>query len=121
LHVLGSYHFELETYAFKYPKVETLLDNLSPDSELLDAEEHEVLHTAGVEYADDFTLISPLNLCLSTKIGPEQICFLYTWIEQVIAQVHKENQDFIDEIEELRLDHWLMEAEEMAWSSYSSK
>lgn len=115
MHVLGSYHFEPETYAFEYPKLETLLDALSP--ELLDAEEREVLRTAGVEYADDFTLISPLNLCLSTEIGPERIRFLYTWIEQVIGQVHEENQEFIDEIEELRLDCWLMDAEGMARSS----
>jgi hypothetical protein len=63
--------------------------------------------TLGMEYGDDFMLISPLNLCLTTKILPEKVLFLYSSAETAILMLHEEKQHIIDEMEELRCE-WNM-------------
>jgi hypothetical protein len=59
--------------------------------------EIDLLHRAGVTNADDFTFLSPLNLCLSTGIAPETIVSFYRWAE-MIEKVHKQQTQCIVEL-----------------------
>jgi hypothetical protein len=95
-----------QTYAFEYPKLETLLDALHPTI-LLDADERAMLYILRMEYADDFTLISPLNLCLATGVLPEKVLFLYSWAARMISILHEEKRDTIEEMEVMRKE-WEM-------------
>jgi hypothetical protein len=61
-----------------------------------------------MEYADDFMLISPLNLCLATGVLPEKVLFLYSWAERMISILHEEKRDTIEEMEGMRKEWGLM-------------
>jgi hypothetical protein len=63
----------------------------------------ELIQTAGVQYADDFTFLSPLNLCLGTGIEPEQIVALYLWSSKMISMVHSGQKELIAELKGLRM------------------
>jgi hypothetical protein len=64
--------------------------------------EIEVIHCVGVQNADDFMFISPLNLSLASEIAPTKIAALYYWAEEMIAKVHKEQKESIAELKALR-------------------
>jgi hypothetical protein len=104
--MLSSSPLDCRTYWFQYPKLEAVLAKLQPGV-LFDKNEHLMLCTLGMEYADDFMLISPLNLCLTTEILPEKVLFLYSSAETAISMLHEEKQHIIYEMEELRCE-WNM-------------
>ena len=85
-------------YPFEYPQVGALCTSLGYSS-LLSPEEWDILRTMGLEYADDFTLISPLHLCMSSGFLPEKAIKLYVWAEEMINKVHTEQRELIEEIE----------------------
>jgi hypothetical protein len=95
---LAKHILEVETYPFKYP---SLKEDLPPNFVDLDTAELQNIKGAGVKYADDFTMLSPLNLCLSTGIAPEKISALYNWSEMIIYMVHAEQKETISFIKEI--------------------
>lgn len=98
-HSLSSRAPDVETYAFFYPSV---LFDLPEGYEGVTSEEIEIIRGAGVQNADDFTFLSPLNLCLTTGIAPGKIVALYCWADEMIAGVHKEQKETIVELKALR-------------------
>ena len=90
---------DMETYGFAYP---SLLEDLPREFVGVDLHDLEVLRTVGVEHADDFTLMSPVNLCLTTEIEPEKITALYFWATDAVAHTHLEQESLIGELMAMR-------------------
>lgn len=99
LRLLSSCVLYVETYAFIYP---SLLLDLPEGYDGVESGEIEVIHCAGVQNADDFTFLSPLNLSLASGIAPTKIAALYHWAEEMIAKVHEEQKESIAELKALR-------------------
>jgi hypothetical protein len=98
--MLSSRAPAIETYAFVYP---SLAMDLPTEYAGLKLSDIELIQNAGVQDADDFTLLSPLNLCLTTGIEPEQIVALYLWSSKMISMVHREQKGLIAELEGLHM------------------
>jgi len=99
--MLSSQAPPIETYAFVYP---SLAMDLPTDYVGLKLSDIELIQNVGMQYADDFTFLSPLNLCLTTGIEPEQIVALYLWSRKMISMVHREQKGLITELKGLRMD-----------------
>lgn len=104
----------MKTYCFKYPSVDDLLQQLrsvgpTGDVEFTDVQGRQGLRIAGMYDIDDFTRITPLDLCLVSRVWPEKISILFALVEEMIHTVHSERRKDIDnmttllrEYEELR-------------------
>lgn len=104
--LLSNLSMDIKTYYFIYPSIAS---DLPKDLSGITTEEKERIMLAGIEYADDFSLLSPLNLCLSTHIAPEKIMALYTWAEEAINEVHAKEVGAILEVEGWRREVKLLE------------
>ena len=82
----------IETHGFIYPSIAS---DLPEGYAGLDASDIEVAQAAGMLYADDFTLLSPLHLFLSTEIAPAKIIALYFWAAEMIERIQKEEASLI--------------------------
>jgi len=96
-HLLDNHPLMVETYPLTYPTVVVGYAGLT----LADVE---VINIAGVHHADDFTLVSPQNLCMSTRIAPEKMLALYFWARRTISHVHAEKQGWIQELKAMRVE-----------------
>ena len=94
--LLSNLSMDIKTYYFIYPSIAS---DLPKDLSGITTEEKDRIMLAGIECADDFSLLSPLNLCLSTHIAPEKIMALYTWAEEAINEVHAKEVGAIIEVE----------------------
>ena len=97
--MLSSCALYVETYAFSYP---SLLSDLTEGYEGISSEELEVIQCAGVQNADDFTFLSPINLTLAAGTAPTKIAALYHWAGEMIAKVHENQKESIAELKALR-------------------
>ena len=60
------------------------------------------IEATGIQYADGFTMLRLLDLCLNTGIAPEKISEMYWWAENMILQVHAEEVEAISFIRQIR-------------------
>jgi hypothetical protein len=93
--MLSDHAPDMETYGFVYP---SLLEDFPKEFMGLDLHDFKVLKTAGIEYADDFTIMSPFDLCLATEIEPDKIIALYFWAREAVIHTHLEEKDLIGEL-----------------------
>lgn len=79
-----------------------LLDTVLGDDGLpfIDARGRQGLRIAGLTHIDDFTLISPLELCLVSRVWPEKVNTLFTYAEDMLHDVHFEERKVIAEMKE---------------------
>lgn len=79
-----------------------LLDTIRGDDGLafINARGRQGLRVAGITHIDDFTFISPLDLCLVSRIWPEKVNVLFTYAEDMIEDVHFEERKMIAEMKE---------------------
>lgn len=93
---------QLATYYFDYPSVDDLLSNIYLDGnfDFIDARGRQGLRIAGMINVDDFTMISPLDLCLVSRIQPEKVVVLFALVEKTIEAVHQEKKEEISDIKE---------------------
>lgn len=101
----------VETYAFEYPSVLELLNTLGSENastNFWDDNIGEVLRRAGMVDIDDFMLISPRVLYLSTGIVPEKILLLFAGAERMIGYMHEDMQDDIEFIVAARKSYQLL-------------
>jgi hypothetical protein len=96
---LANSALRVETYAFEYPSVR---QDLPPHFAHLDTDELTAVESAGIHYADDFTLHEPLDLCLHTGIASEKISALYSWAEVMIHKIHVKEEKIVSSIREIR-------------------
>jgi hypothetical protein len=94
-HLLLSAAHDTETFPLLYPSILFDLPEGYDSSDRLTTEEIELIQGAGLNNVDDVTFLSPLNLCL---IAPKKIVELYCWVGDMIARVHKEKMDSIEEV-----------------------
>lgn len=73
-----------------------------PVQHVLDNHECELVMTNGIEYIDDFTLVSGTKIHAWTKIPMEKIQALYVSAEAMIKEFHTEKKIEIEEIQEFR-------------------
>jgi hypothetical protein len=90
---------DVETYGFEYPSLE---QDLPLYFACLDIEELRAIEVAGLEYADGFVMLAPLDLCVDTGIVPEKISAVYSWAETMIHAVHAEQKEAVRFIKEIR-------------------
>lgn len=104
---LSNTTMEIDTYYFTYPAVDDLLQLL--DTVLGDDGRHFIddrgrqgLRIAGLTNIDDFVLISPVDLCLVSRIWPEKVNLLFAFAKDMIDDVHFEERRVIREVEDIR-------------------
>jgi hypothetical protein len=97
--MLSSRAPSIETYAFAYPSLDSFMKNFAA---IEPKDTQRIRIVAGIEYADDVMLFSPLHLCLMTGIEPEKILALYFWAREMIALIHEENSELIVDLKALR-------------------
>lgn len=51
-----------------------------------------------MSYIDDFTMLSPVELSIVTRILPEKVSTLYNHVSEMIQCVHDENKEDIESI-----------------------
>lgn len=95
----------VETYCFEYPSVDDLLQLLdtilgNDGLPFIDAHGCQGLRIAGLTHIDDFTFISPLDLCLVSRVWPEKVKILFAYAEDMIDDVHFGERKMIAEIKE---------------------
>lgn len=73
-----------------------------PAEHILDGQEYELVSSSGIEYIDDFTLVSKAKLHTWTRVPPEKIHTLYGSAEVMIRDFHAEKKGEIEEILEFR-------------------
>lgn len=98
---------EIDTYYFTYPAVDDLLqllDTVLGDDgrHFIDDRERQGLRIAGLTNVDDFVLISPVDLCLVSRIWPEKVNLLFAFAKDMIDDVHFEERRVIREVEDIR-------------------
>lgn len=99
---------QVKTYYFIYPQVNHLVDLLGGGLEaqlvemsFKDGDSIEkVLRRAGLEYLDDFTLVSPRSLSVYDRIPAGAIRLLYLGAENFIRAIHLGLEQEIRQIEE---------------------
>lgn len=81
-----------------------LLDTVVGDDgrDFIDTRGRQGLRIAGLTNVDDFILISPVDLCLVSRIWPEKVNTLFAFAKDMIEDTHFEERDIIREIENLR-------------------
>lgn len=65
------------------------------DVEFTDVQGRQGLRVAGMYNLDDFTRITPLELCLVSRVWPEKISILFSLVEEMMHAVHSERQEDI--------------------------
>lgn len=93
----------VQTYCFTYPSVDDLLRVLrnavmNGEADFLDIHDRQGLRISGMSYIDDFTLITPLDLSLVSRIWPEKVNMLFDFVRGMIQAVHTEKQKEIVEM-----------------------
>lgn len=97
----------VKTYCFRYPSVEVLLDLLGGSLEawLVGFEGSDqiggLLRKAGLECADDFTMLCPRSLHIYEGIPVEAVRLLYSGADEMIRAIHLGRGEDIREIDEL--------------------
>lgn len=97
---------QVKTYYFGYPEVGDLLNLLGSSLERwlvgFSGSERigEILKRAGLEYVDDFTLLSPRSLHVYEGIPVEAIHLLYCGANDMIKALHVTMEQEINEINE---------------------
>lgn len=97
--LLGNRIIDVETYWFEYPSLE---QDLPMNFAGLEINELRAIEAAGMEYADDFVMLTPLDLCIGTGISPEKISAVCSWAETMIYSVHAEHADTVKWIKGVR-------------------
>jgi hypothetical protein len=94
---------ELETFYFEYPSL-TALANIMRETvgQALEYHEYDLLRSSGMEYIDDFTLVSARKLQHWTNIPADKIRALYRCAEMMIREFHGKKIEEIEEIREFR-------------------
>lgn len=103
MHGLSNALLDVKTYYFTYPTVEDLLYTLNnvfinDGANFVDIHGCQGLRIAGMFNVDDFTLITPLELSLVSRIVPEKVNILFDFVLGMIEAVHVEKQEDIAEI-----------------------
>lgn len=93
----------METHCFAYPSVEALLQqvnaaNQDGNVDYIDAAGRQGLRIAGMFHIDDFRMITPLELCLISRIWPEKVHMLFAFVEEMLEEVHLQKQEDLDEM-----------------------
>jgi hypothetical protein len=73
--------------------------NLTDDDNFLDAKDCQGLHRARMFNIDDFGMITPTELCLISRIWPEKVSVIFTFVKDMLDEVHAEKQEYIVEME----------------------
>lgn len=87
-----------------YPTVDDLLRQLDTseiaqgDLSYIDQKGRQGLRIAGMSYIDDFTMLSPVELSIITRILPEKVGILYNRVSEMIQCVHDENKEDIESV-----------------------
>lgn len=68
------------------------------DVEFIDVQGRQGLRIAGMYDIDDFTNITPLDLCLVSRVWPEKISVIFALVEEMIHAAHLERQKDIDDM-----------------------
>jgi hypothetical protein len=92
-------------FYFQYPCVNELAVLMSkrfPVGQALENYEYDLVRSNGIEYLDDFTLVSTWKLQFWTSIPMEKIRALYTCAEVMIKEFHDRKEKEIKEIWEIR-------------------
>jgi hypothetical protein len=82
--------------------VNNLVQNTHLSGTLLDERECSLVLQAGIEFLDDFMMVSAAKLHAWTGIPLDRIRLLYRKVEVLIAEFHTRNRREIDEIWEMR-------------------
>lgn len=99
------------TFFFEYPPLEDILSLLDKESALsfgtswMDEVLQQALKSSGLEFLNNFTMISPRMVYLINRIPVEMIRELYTRAETMLLALHLERKAEIVEIEEMRRDY----------------
>jgi hypothetical protein len=96
---------KVETYHFKYPplaEVNGLVQKACVKGSHLDDREYALIIQAGVEYLDDFTMVSATELQAWTGISGGKIRLLYRKAKRLMEEFHWRNRREIEEIWEIR-------------------
>jgi hypothetical protein len=80
-----------------------LMSERCPVGQALENYEYDLVRSNGVEYLDDFTLVSAWKLQLWTRIPMDKIQALYTCAEVMIKEFHGRKKREIEEIRECRM------------------
>lgn len=75
-----------------YPTLEVLTDALS-----LNPLEVLGLSVLGIPDLEALTFISPVNVCIISKILPERVILIYRTAVELIHRIHEENREYIEE------------------------
>lgn len=107
----------IETYYFEYPSLAALaghLDKSYSSSCVLSKHEYDLVDGVGIEYLDDFTLMTATQLHSWTGIPLAKIRELYKAAKQMIHEFHAEKEEEIKDIHHFRqemLIHTMSESE----------
>lgn len=80
-----------------------LMSERHPAEQTLENYEYDLVRSSGIEYLDDFTLVSAWKLQLWTSIPMDKIRALYTCAEVMIKEFHDRKEKEIGEIQECRM------------------
>lgn len=101
----------IPTFFFEYPSLEEILSHLDKESTLtfgtswMDEVLQQALKSSGLEFLDNFTMISPRMVYLINRIPVEMIRELYARAEMMLLALHLEREAEIVEIEEMRREY----------------
>jgi hypothetical protein len=104
---LPTVGLQVKTYYFEYPPVEVLLEMLGGclEAQLVGFKGKdqisEVLRRAGLEYLDDFGLLSPRSLYVYDSVPADATRLLFRAAEEMIRAFHSGMDKEIREIEEM--------------------
>jgi hypothetical protein len=96
---------DIETYYFEYPSLASLsgrLDKTHSSGCVLNKHEYDLVVSAGIEYLDDFTLMTASQLHSWTGIPIPKIQELYKAAKQMMHEFHAEKEEEIEDIHHLR-------------------
>jgi hypothetical protein len=96
---------DLETFYFEYPSLRNLVELMSQTLSVehtLEDHEYKSVMSNGIEYLDDFTLVSAAKLHTWTCIPMGKIRTLYGCAETMIRDFHAGKEEEIKEIQEFR-------------------
>ncbi|KAF9464230.1 hypothetical protein BDZ94DRAFT_1354740 [Collybia nuda] len=107
---LSSQTPEIETHAFDYPGLDEILQRLDSQVDAvggcglpyIDDRGIQGLRVAGMVNADDFTMLSPVDMSIISRIVPEKISVLYRFVEKIIEQVHEVKKEDIESLRCIR-------------------
>lgn len=103
MHGLVNIGLGVETYCLTYPSVDDLLSILDAvimhgEADFLDFHSRQGLRIAGMSNVNDFTMITPVELSLISRIWPEKVNILFDFVRAMIEVVHVERQKDIDDM-----------------------